>query len=268
MKRVMTTGFVALLLLCASVAYADKQLAADLQSASVTIETDMGSGSAVLVTRNGVTYALTAAHVVDSVRTQRSVVQADGSSKTVVEFGKVMVVRTITQSGREVGKIRLESQVIHYSDSEDGQDLAVLRLRYKSLKHYDLKFLLEGDMISPSGTKLSHVGSLLGAIGSGSYTEGVMSKVGRILDLGNQGGVVFDQTSVTAFPGSSGGGVFLRDGPNKGAYIGMLVRGAGETYNLLSPIRRLHKYAKARNLLWLIDPSVDPPKDLGKIPLE
>ena len=39
---------------------------------------------------------------------------------------------------------------------------------------------------------------------------------------------IFDQTTCVAFPGSSGGGVFLkRDDPR---YVGMLVRGAGEGF--------------------------------------
>ena len=71
-----------------------------------------------------------------------------------------------------------------------------------------------------------------------------MSQVGRVLDLGSGGGTVFDQTTVTAFPGSSGGGVFLTDGK----YVGMLVRGAGETFNLIVPVRRMPLHA--RGFLW------------------
>ena len=60
----------------------------------------------------------------------------------------------------------------------------------------------------PVGTELYHVGSLLGQVGSNSMTRGIMSKVGRVLELGTGDGVVFDQTSAPAFPGSSGGGIF------------------------------------------------------------
>ena len=49
-------------------------------------------------------------------------------------------------------------------------------------------------------------------------TTGIMSQVGRMLALNSSTKVLFDQTTVTAFPGSSGGGVFLTDGQ----YIGTL----------------------------------------------
>ncbi|HAT67623.1 MAG TPA: hypothetical protein DCS66_24005, partial [Flavobacteriaceae bacterium] len=60
-------------------------------------------------------------------------------------------------------------------------------------------------------TELYHVGSLLGQTGSNSMTRGIVSQVGRVLNLGSGDGTVFDQTTVTAFPGSSGGGVFLSE---------------------------------------------------------
>ena len=76
-------------------------------------------------------------------------------------------------------------------------------------------------------------------------TRGIVSQVGRVLSLGTGDGTVFDQTTVTAFPGSSGGGVFLseRSGDKAGQYMGMLVRGAGETFNLIVPVRRMRSWA-------------------------
>jgi hypothetical protein len=101
------------------------------------------------------------------------------------------------------------------------------------------------------GEPLLHVGSLLGQAGANSMTSGIMSQVGRVLSLGSGDGTVFDQTTVTAFPGSSGGGVFLRNGK----YVGMLVRGSGETFNLIVPIRRMQKWAKTRDVEWALDKS-------------
>lgn len=65
---------------------------------------------------------------------------------------------------------------------------------------------------------------------------------------------------------SSGGGVFLTDG----RYIGMLVRGAGETFNLTVPVRRMRNWATTAGVLWAIDPNVPvPPRaDLDKMPIE
>ena len=38
-------------------------------------------------------------------------------------------------------------------------------------------------------------------------------------------------------------------------YVGMLVRGAGETFNLIVPVRRMKEWAKARNASWALDDS-------------
>ena len=82
-------------------------------------------------------------------------------------------------------------------------------------------------------------------------TNGILSQVGRVLNIGSGDGTVFDQTTVTAFPGSSGGGVFMKDGK----YVGMLVRGSGETFNFIVPVRRMTKWAKKRKIEWAIDSS-------------
>jgi len=86
-------------------------------------------------------------------------------------------------------------------------------------------------------------------------TTGIMSQVGRTVSLNGGAKVLFDQTTVTAFPGSSGGGVFLTNGE----YIGMLVRGAGETFNLIVPIRRMTKWAKAENIEWALNNDIEAP---------
>ena len=55
-----------------------------------------------------------------------------------------------------------------------------------------------------------------------------------------------------------------------GRYVGMLVRGAGEGFNLIVPVRRMRKWAKNANVLWALDPRVKMPSedDMKKIPVE
>ena len=98
-------------------------------------------------------------------------------------------------------------------------------------------------------------------VGSNSMTRGIMSKVGRVLDLGSSGGAVFDQTTVTAFPGSSGGGVYLSDrsDDHSGEYVGMLVRGAGEGFNFIVPVRRMNEWANKVKVGWALDDSIAAP---------
>ena len=96
-------------------------------------------------------------------------------------------------------------------------------------------------------------------------TDGIYSQHGRILKSLNKH--IFDQTTVTAFPGSSGGGVYLK---SDARYIGMLVRGAGEGFNLIVPMRRMQDYCERHKMMWALDPKVEMPsdEDLKKMPVE
>jgi hypothetical protein len=52
--------------------------------------------------------------------------------------------------------------------------------------------------------------------------------------------------------------------------MGMLVRGAGETFNLIVPVRRMIKWAKRADVEWAINDAIVPPTmtELEKIPIE
>ena len=166
----------------------------------------------------------------------------------------------------------MDAKVIKYSDSENGEDLALLMVRKRDFISKGVKFHVNNDKPISLGTELYHVGSLLGQVGSNSQTRGIMSQVGRVLDLGTGDGVVFDQTSCPGFPGSSGGGVFLseKSGTNAGKYVGMLVRGAGETFNLIVPVRRMKEYSEKENILWAIDENAKTPtlEEIVSLPIE
>jgi hypothetical protein len=244
-----------------------------LQDISVTIRSGNSQGSGTLFTRmanekDTITFVWTAAHVVDNLRKTRSVIDPEtGTPRLVVEFEDAEIVREFTEDGRRIGEMKFDARVIKYSDAEQGEDLALLMVRRRNYVGPDVTatFYLDKD-IPPIGTELYHVGSLLGQVGSNSLTTGVVSQVGRVLNLGANG-VIFDQTTVTAFPGSSGGGVFLK---NDGRYIGMLVRGAGEQFNFIVPARRLNGWAEKVNVKWAIDPSVALPSidEILKIKVE
>ena len=259
--------------LLATTAFADPPaitpLVQKLQDVSVTIHANGSQGSGVLFTRkvgdNDVTYVWTAAHVVARNRKVRMVV-VNGTPKAVVEFEDAQLVQEFKQDGRRIGEIKMEAKIVRYSDANNGEDLALLEVRKKNFVGPDTTIKFEEGSVLPIGTDLYHVGSLLGQFGSNSLTTGVISQTGRVLDLGANG-VVFDQTTVTAFPGSSGGGVFLK---SNGEYIGMLVRGAGEQFNLIVPVRRIRDWAKSAKIEWAVDPSLPMPSadELKKIPVE
>ncbi len=240
-----------------------------LQDISVTIKSQgkysRSEGSGILITRTigkeKVTFVWTCGHVIDNLRSVRTVIK-NGASKKIVEFDDVQIVKELVESGRRVGEIKMDAVVVKYSDADDGEDLAVLMVRARDYGKASGRFYLDNsEPIIPIGTPLFHVGSLLGQMGANSMTSGIVSQVGRI-----HGKAEYDQTTVTAFPGSSGGGVFLQTGE----YVGMIVRGAGEGFNLMVPIRRMKKWAKEHDIMWALDPKVKMPSmaDIEKLPIE
>lgn len=245
----------------------------DLQDISVTIKAPSGGyfgggsqGSGVMFTRGDTTFVWTAGHVVSGLRHERELIDPDsGTERKVIEFKDAEVVQEFTENGRRIGEMKFDAKIIKYSDPENGQDLAVLEIRKKNFTKVTTTFYLD-DNIPKIGTKLLHVGSLLGQFGSNSLTSGIVSKIGRTLDLGNSN-VIFDQTTVTAFPGSSGGGVFLESDYR---YIGMLVRGAGEQFNFIVPVRRMKDWAKSTKIMWAMDQTVALPsaEERAKISVE
>ena len=227
-----------------------------LQDISVTVKSGSSSGSGVIFTRTNaagelINFVWTAAHVTAANRSERSVISPDGTKKTVVDFADASVIKILTDNGRAVGKLEMDCEIIKYSDADNGEDLCLMRLRKTGFVKVSATFYLE-KTIPVLGTDLYHVGSLLGEMGANSMTSGIVSQHGRLINK-----KVYDQTTTTSFPGSSGGGVFLRDG----RYMGMLVRGAGEGFCLVVPVRRIHEWAQKAKVAWALDYTVPLPSE-------
>ena len=259
MKNLITGAIFLTAVFLSSFSYAQNKVAQHLQDVSVTIKAGYSEGSGVIISRDvpiakdsktkvKVNFVWTCAHVVDGLRSARLVIDGNGRAKTIIEFKDAQIVKELVEKGRKVGELKMDAKVILYSHAEDGEDLALLMVRKVGFVNNNTDFYLD-EKNTEIGEPLLHVGSLLGQAGANSMTSGIMSQVGRVLNLGTGDGTVFDQTTVTAFPGSSGGGVFLRDG----RYVGMLVRGSGETFNLIVPVRRMSSWAKKRNIEWALD---------------
>ena len=276
MNRFFSTMLFTILIFHTSISYSQNKVAQHLQDISVTIKAGNSEGSGVIISRDmlrdkdskhkiRVNFVWTCAHLVDGLRSTRTVIDGQGKNKTVIEFKDAQVVKELVENGRKVGELKMDAKVILYSDATDGEDLALLLVRKVGFVDQNTEFFLENKNIE-IGEPLLHVGSLLGQSGANSMTNGIMSQVGRVLNIGSGDGTVFDQTTVTAFPGSSGGGVFINDG----RYVGMLVRGSGETFNFIVPIRRMIKWAKRRDIEWAIDVTKPAPtiEDIKGIELE
>ena len=249
-----------------------RQIAEYLQDISVTIrsedQTSRSEGSGSLITRvvegEEITFVWTCGHVIDNLRNVRTIVDKNGNPKKIVEFKDVQIVQELVEKGRRVGEVKMDAQVLKYSDADDGEDLALLMVRSRGYGKASASFYLdEKEPIIPIGTSLYHVGSLRGQMGANSMTYGIVSQVGRILGHGK---VEYDQTTVTAFPGSSGGGVYTTDGK----YVGMIVRGAGEGFNFMVPVRRMMRWAEEHDIMWALDPklSMPPLEEILDMPIE
>jgi hypothetical protein len=237
-------------------------IAADLQEVSVTIKSKSSEGSGVIIKRGDYNFVLTAGHVISDLRRLRQIIDPrTGSTRNIIEFDEAKVIQNIYENGREVGQLEMLAVVICFSDAEYGEDIALLRILKSNFINASVSFYLD-DMVPAVGTELYHVGSLHGHFGSNSVTTGIISQIGRI-----HKGKLYDQTNCTAFPGSSGGGVFIKE---NGECIGLLVRGSGGTFNLLVPIRRIQEWAKRMNVEFVLDPSVRVPsiEDMRKIPIQ
>ncbi len=244
----------------------------NMQEISVTLKTNYSEGSGTIISREVdtgdkkeiINFILTAAHVIDDLRKVRTIIES-GRDHKIVEFDDAFIVVEENQGGRRVGESKMDCKILNYSDANDEHDIALLMVIKHGYKPLDIsaEFYLDEKLI-PVGTQLYHCGSLNGQMGSNSVTNGIMSRIGRTYK-----GQVYDQVSTASFPGSSGGGVFMiKD--NKPLYIGMVVRGAGESFTLQIPARRLRQWSKERNLEWLLNPKITPPtlKEILTMPIE
>lgn len=190
------TAIITVLTITITAAAEPKDVPTLLQDCSVTIRSGRAEGSGVFkVTKDGQVWVWTCGHVIADLRKVRSVISS-GSEKKLIEFDDAKILQFITEDGRKVGEHSLDAEVIRYSDADNGEDLALLRIRSKRFKApASAKFHLE-KTIPPIGSDLFHCGSLLGVMGSNSLTAGIMSQHGRIYQ-----GKIYDQTTCTSFPG-------------------------------------------------------------------
>ena len=258
--RCFVLGMLFFVVAAANAQETSKPVSQHLQDISVMIETSSGSGSGVIITRDVLygknakanNFILTAAHVVKNLRSVKEKVDPrTGTKRQIISFKDANLVRDFRQGGRKVGDSRMTVSVLKYNEE---QDLALLRVHMDGYSKDNTVFR-EGEEITPLGTELFHVGSMLGEAGTNSFTNGIVSQIGRVLDDKME----YDQTTVTAYPGSSGGGVYTTDGK----YVGMLVRGtsSGDNFNLIIPIRRIRKWIVEVKIPWVLDPKADPPTD-------
>jgi len=249
---------IALATLIATTAMASEAIAPYLTSISVTVRAQSGfqrsEGSGTLFKRkvgtNSAVFCWTAGHVIEHLRTVREVI-VGGKPIKRVEFSNPSLVRKLRnpKTGRIVGEVMVTARVLKFSGG-DNDDLALLQVLSDDLEAKNTaKFYPADKGLVPLGAPLTHCGSLLGSDGANSITSGILSQHGRLI-----GKIDFCQSTVVAFPGSSGGGVFTS---KDGLYMGMLVRGTSvQGFNLLVPVQRMWSWCKKNDIEWAMNASI------------
>lgn len=233
----------------------------ELLKASVMIRCKDGTGSGVIFKNGETDFVWTAAHVVSSHQQIKTVIDAaTGQPKVSIRYADVGVSQPIFEDGRKVGERLYFASIIRFSDIEqEGEDLALLRVYKKRAFAGGIRFLSLKSIPRP-GDKLWHIGSMSGAEGSNTLTDGIFSVAGRLRIGGMHNETchpkVYDQISVPAIRGCSGGGVFLK---STGECVGLLtegITGGVETPNCIVPARRIHKFAKRSRCEWAVNASI------------
>lgn len=242
-----------------------------LLKASVMIRCLEGSGSGV-VFRNGETDLVwTAAHVVCAHQQIKTAIDPrTGQPRVSISYQDVGVMQPMFENGRKVGDVLYLARIVRFSDSkEGGEDLALLRLYKKMAFPCGVTFLPAGK-IPGAGDKLWHIGSMSGSEGSNTPTDGIFSVAGRLRVASKHNEVdnakIYDQVTVSALCGCSGGGVFLK---SSGECIGLLTEGltgATETANCIVPARRIREYARRVHCEWAVDASIKVPESMEDEP--
>lgn len=225
-----------------------------LQKCSVTIlknRDDRGSGTIItrLVEGKKVNWILTAAHVIDDLRSVTEVISDDGTDKKEVRYKDAEILQEWIDdsSGERVGETKMFAKVINV-DKE--KDIALLRVKRAGWVDESIEFYL-GEIISGPGAEVAHCGSPGGQdIGAGSVLWGNIARVGcKIEQFSSE---PFDQVNCSGLPGSSGGMVVNIDG----LYVGMITLGlgTGDSFHWMVPIRGIKKWTKETSIEWLLDP--------------
>jgi S1-C subfamily serine protease len=242
-----------------------------LQSTSVNIKAgySQGSGTVVLRKMDGkqTAFVITAAHVIDSLRSVRKAISDEGETKSLISYRDAQIVQEVSteDASRTVGDTRLDAKIITVDYS---RDIALLRVRSVGTLKTSAKFYAGKDVPSV-GTEVLHCGAPGGQDtgGSATLTAGIISRTGvRIPDFGGSDHGIFDQTDTAALGGSSGGMICLRE---NGEWVGMITLGlGGDSFHWFVPIRNVRDFCDEAGCKWLLDGGDTKSDSIEEIPIE
>lgn len=168
------------------------------QRNTVIVDTPGGQSTGVVIKRAGFTYAWTAYHAISG----------EGPTVTVKQFSH--------SASQKTGPIVFSAAVI-WTDSK--HDLALLWVAAPDNFFTGVTFASAHP--APVGTEVFHVGNWLGEDFDGSVSVGIISQIGvSRIDPAMWPWELTDQTTATIASGSSGGGLFNKQGEVVGIIVG------------------------------------------------
>jgi hypothetical protein len=251
---------------CLGISVVQKEITVDdLLASSVMVTVSDGSGSGVAVKNGDITFFWTAAHVVEDEKTIKQVFDAGTKSYIPkVIFNEVKLSQEDYQDNRKVGETFVFGKVVRYSERHD---LAVIQGYRSNWPKSGSQFI--GNEAPKPGEALWHVGSMHGQRGANSLNAGIFSTAGRLRASFVPNEVlpmIYDQVNITAFPGSSGGGVF-RQSDNR--CIGLVTEFLGPRLTpgavCIVPARRIRSFAKEFQCEWALGEVPLPESDAGPV---
>lgn len=189
-----------------------------LQSETVTVDTDDGTGSGVVIVRGDRTFVWTAAHV-------------------VTHFSSVDVKQSFRYNGATAGEQIFPAQVICRMDN----DIALLWVHCPPGKLAGARWTSDSVGV---GCSVISIGTLNGKF-DGSVSIGIVSQVG-VSQGSHMPWKCADQATTVVYPGASGGPIFFQ-----GQIAGLVVGWPGlPQVSLFVPVRDIYRAARESNILW------------------
>lgn len=223
----------------------------DHMEASVLVSAAGSCGSGVIFVNHEYNFAWTDFHVVEDCQ---SVAEVDGQPK--VSYKDVWLSQPVVKGGTKVGETKMHAKIIACGKRDD---LALLVLTNPAFT----KGVTFADGPPRVGTSVWHVGSMHGNMGINSVSLGVVAGVGRLrlrFKDNEKEGIIYDQASMVAHHGSSGGGIFdKRTGKCLGLVTEFLWASRDdESHGSLcfTPARRLREFARRNKVEFAVDASI------------
>jgi S1-C subfamily serine protease len=231
-----------------------------IRAISWSVYSDKGSGSGIMFTRkegkDNIHFVWTAGHNVGSL--QEASVKIDPKTRNIfveVKYPEFEICQEEYEDGRIVGYKTYKAKVVRYSEYINGQDLALLRVLKRNITDKSVKF--SNSEMTPIGSEVWHIGAMSGQLPN-SLTFGVLSNIGIIKHTDK----IYDQYTIPAQRGCSGGGVYLRKtGECVALLLGARMSPAEFNFSVTfaRPIREIRSFAKRTKCEWALDAKVPLP---------